>query len=249
VNIFLYIIWWYLLNFGSIACINTITTNDFLRAAFNLVCNKHVLAHWKVFKNFLTTIWTTVIGWEMTSQLIRWSADETVSVQCSSHEYESFPSLYNVTVVLSISMIFLHSSAIICISSSDNNPTYAGNTVNYQKCWYRSRLGPRQMLIMTKQWKRESKETSVVEAKVTICPYELRSRNWQDSFLQDSLPESLQVEKFCVSSFWSYCKVFIFKIPASGTRFQNTVFLPSSAKLTVKYQPGRWNTGHLATLA
>ena len=30
--------------------------------------------------------------------------------------------------------------------------------------------------------------------------------------------------------------------------FQNTDFLPASAKLAVKYRPGRWNTGRLATL-
>jgi len=51
-----------------------------------------------------------------------------------------------------------------------------------------------------------------------------------------------------VSSFWSYSNAVIFKIPASGTDFQNTGFLPVSAKLAVKYRPGRWNTGHLATL-
>jgi len=38
------------------------------------------------------------------------------------------------------------------------------------------------------------------------------------------------------------------KIPASGTDFQNTGILPATAKLAVKYRPGRWNTGHLATL-
>jgi len=27
----------------------------------------------------------------------------------------------------------------------------------------------------------------------------------------------------------------------------NIDFLPASAKLAVKYRPGRWNTGHLAT--
>jgi len=37
------------------------------------------------------------------------------------------------------------------------------------------------------------------------------------------------------------------KKTASGTDFQNTGFLPASAKLAVKYRPGRWNTGHLAT--
>jgi len=46
----------------------------------------------------------------------------------------------------------------------------------------------------------------------------------------------------------SALKLFIFKIPASGTDFQNTGLLPASAKLAVKYRPGRWNTGHLATL-
>jgi len=60
---------------------------------------------------------------------------------------------------------------------------------------------------------------SVVKAQVTICPYELRWRNWQDSFWQDSLPESLQVEKYYVSFSCSYCKLFIFKIPTSGTNY------------------------------
>jgi len=42
--------------------------------------------------------------------------------------------------------------------------------------------------------------------------------------------------------------LFVFKILASGAEFQNTGFLPASAKLAVKYRPGRWNTGRLATL-
>jgi len=33
-----------------------------------------------------------------------------------------------------------------------------------------------------------------------------------------------------------------------GTDFQNTGLLPAFAKLAVKYRPGQWNTGHLATL-
>jgi len=41
--------------------------------------------------------------------------------------------------------------------------------------------------------------------------------------------------------------LFVFKIPASGTDFRNTGLLPASANLAVKYRPGRWNTGHLAT--
>ena len=65
--------------------------------------------------------------------------------------------------------------------------------------------------------------------------------------LKDSLQESSLFKKIDVSSFWSYGKLFIFKIPASGTDFQNTGLLPASAKLAVKYRPGRWNTGHLAT--
>jgi len=35
---------------------------------------------------------------------------------------------------------------------------------------------------------------------------------------------------------------------ASGIDFQNTGFLQAFAKLAVTYRPGRWNTGHLATL-
>jgi len=41
---------------------------------------------------------------------------------------------------------------------------------------------------------------------------------------------------------------FIFTIPASDTDFQNTDLLPASAKLAVKYRPGRRNIGHLTTL-
>jgi len=37
-------------------------------------------------------------------------------------------------------------------------------------------------------------------------------------------------------------------MPASGTDFQNTGFLPAFTKLAVKYRPGRWNTGRLASL-
>jgi len=41
---------------------------------------------------------------------------------------------------------------------------------------------------------------------------------------------------------------FFFQNTGSGADFQNTGFLPVSAKLAVKYRPGRCNTGHLATL-
>jgi len=61
-----------------------------------------------------------------------------------------FTSRYNVTLFLSISMIFLHSSAISC-SSSDNNSTCDGFTVICQKCSYRSRLRRKSMVSMTKQ--------------------------------------------------------------------------------------------------
>jgi len=43
-------------------------------------------------------------------------------------------------------------------------------------------------------------------------------------------------------------QIINFKISASGTGFENTGFLPAPAKLAVKYRPGRWNTGHVATL-
>jgi len=55
----------------------------------------------------------------------------------------------------------------------NNNSTDASYTVNCQKkCSYRSRLGRREMLSMTKQRKRENRDTvSVVKAPVIICPY------------------------------------------------------------------------------
>jgi len=40
----------------------------------------------------------------------------------------------------------------------------------------------------------------------------------------------------------------ILKIPVSVTDFQNTGLSLASTKLAVKYMPGRWNIGHLATL-
>jgi len=42
--------------------------------------------------------------------------------------------------------------------------------------------------------------------------------------------------------------IFIFEIPAAGTDLKNTGLMPTTAKFAVKYRPGRWNTGHLATL-
>jgi len=40
------------------------TTNNFMSAKFTSVCSK-------LFKLFLTTVWFTKTGWEMTSRLIR----------------------------------------------------------------------------------------------------------------------------------------------------------------------------------
>jgi len=61
----------------------------------------------------------------------------------------------------------------IAYGSSSDNPIYASYTINcHSKYSYRSRLGRRKMPIMTKQRKRENRETmSVVKAQVTICPY------------------------------------------------------------------------------
>jgi len=67
-------------------------------------------------------------------------------------------------------------------------------------------------------------------------------------FWEDSLLELLYFEKFGIRSFWNYAELFIFKLPASGSDFQNTGLSPASAKLVVKYRLGRWNSGHLATL-
>jgi len=46
----------------------------------------------------------------------------------------------------------------------------------------------------------------------------------------------------------------LFKVPAnylfSKYRLQALIIkIPASAKLAVKYRPGRWNTSHLATLS
>jgi len=113
-------------------------------------------------------------------------------------------------------------------------------------------LRRRSMVSMTKQRNRENKETvSVVKFQVMVIflHFPLKWTSLKEVSRQVSLLESLQCEKFCVSSFWSHSNAFIFKIPASGTNFQNTGFLPASAKLTVNYRPGRWNTSHLPTLA
>ena len=67
-------------------------------------------------KKILTTFWTTTTRWEMPSRLIHWPLLEliivrwrnNVSVQCSPRDWERFASFCNVTVVLSISIIYLH---------------------------------------------------------------------------------------------------------------------------------------------
>ena len=43
--------------------------------------------------------------------------------------------------------------------------------------------------------------------------------------------------EFYISYIWSYGKLFMFTILASGAGFQNTGLLPASAKLEVKYRP------------
>jgi len=42
--------------------------------------------------------------------------------------------------------------------------------------------------------------------------------------------------------------ILIFKISAAGTDLKHTSLLPATVRFAVKYEPGRWNTGHLATL-
>jgi len=86
------------------------TTNNILRVTFTSACNKHFLGHLKLFKNFLTTFWTTMNGWEMTARLIRRPVFEpvivcwrnNVSVQCSSRDCQRFACLHNAIVFLSI---------------------------------------------------------------------------------------------------------------------------------------------------
>ena len=156
------------------------TTNNFLRATFSSVCKKTFSSSPELLKKFLTTFWTTKTGCEMTSRLIRWllAIDRwrnNVPVHCKSRDCERFAGLCNVTVVLSISMIILHSACnSLYGSSSDKNPTYTSYKIICQKkCSYRLGLGRRKMLSMTtKQMIRENGETvSVIKAQVTICPY------------------------------------------------------------------------------
>jgi len=117
------------------------TTKNLVRATFSSVCSRHFVAQLKHLKKFLTTFSTLKTSWEMTSRLIRWPLPEpvivrwqNVSVQWSWHDCEKFASLCDVTVVLSISMIFLHFACnSVYGSSSAHNLTYAGCTVNCQK--------------------------------------------------------------------------------------------------------------------
>ena len=83
-----------------------------------------------------------------------------------------FTSRYNVTLFLSISMIFLHSSAIAC-SSSDKNFTCAGFTVKLpKKCSYRSRLKTKEYGKHDSTKELRNKETmSNVKLQVIIICY------------------------------------------------------------------------------
>jgi len=102
---------------------------------------------------------------------------------------------------------------------------------------------------MNKPRKKENGEkVNVVKTQATTCPYV----NFPEGTILARFTmlesESLDFERFCASSCRSYCILSIFKIPASGTGFWNTSFLPASAKLAAKYRPGWCNTGHLAIL-
>ena len=46
-------------------------------------------------------------------------------------------------------------------------------------------------------------------------------------------------EHFLHYFFLQILHIFIFKIPAAGTNLENTGLLPATAKLAVKYRPGR----------
>jgi len=92
-----------------------------------------------------------------------------------------------------------------CKESRDNSYCYATinnyarilpDSLHFGVCVWRDNR--------TKDWVNSRKQTS------------LKKLSWQDS-----LQESLWFEKFCVSSFWSYSKLFIFTIPPSDTDFQN----------------------------
>jgi len=104
---------------------------------------------------------------------------------------------------------------------------------------------------MTKQKNGENKETMsiVIKLLIIICPHfglKGTSLNCPDKIHYHS-HYNLRSSAFVLFEL-AYSYAFIFKIPASGTAFQNTGFLPASAKLAVKYRPARRNTGHLATL-
>jgi len=101
----------------SITCVNTIAHLMFLRATFTSVCNKHVLVHLKLFKKFslsskplrMADKWTPSWFAGLCFRQLQ-SSDESVSVQCNSRDCERFASLHHATVVVFISMIFLHSA-------------------------------------------------------------------------------------------------------------------------------------------
>jgi len=125
------------------------TNNNFLRATFNWFCNKHFLAHLKLF-NKSHYLLDHKTGWEMTCRLIRWPLLEPVitpdEIICLINAARVIVKGSLVSTMSLSSCPLLWFSCILpvlaCGSSSDNNLTYAGYTVHCQKkCSYRSRLG------------------------------------------------------------------------------------------------------------
>jgi len=76
---------------------------------------------------------------------------------------------------------------------------------------------------------------SVVKAQVTICP----DMNFAEGTVLTSNYQSHCNLRSSALVLFAVTANYVFKIPASGTDLKSTGILPASAKLAVKYRPGR----------
>jgi len=127
-----------------------------------------------------------------------------------------FTSRYNVTLFLSISMIFLHSSANAC-SSSDNNTTYAISRLNCQKMVIQVTLKTKEYdkHDSTKEQRNNETMSNVKLQVITICYIldlnELRWTNCPNKFHYQS---RYNLRSSALVVFRVTPIAFIFKIPA-----------------------------------
>jgi len=170
-------------------------------------------------QKLLTTFWATKTGWEVTSRLILWHLRQ---LQFPDEILCLFKAARVIVKGLLVSTMSLSSRSFLrfpptVVIQTTTPPTPLLRFNCLKKCSYRSCLGRRMMLSITKQRKRENGETvNIVKAQLRNWPYmEPCWRNCLDKIHYWSR-YNLRSSALVV---FAYCKLFIFKIPASGTGF------------------------------